>query len=294
MKKVKVTTEQQVQQLVKQTSKKVAIFSRHPTHDVLRGKLVSKVTACIRLGSTTESDAAIQINSEAGVRTSSDKRAMKAGFARLEVKTPKAALYTRNFVINTREQTINWKVINELYSLKFPIVLKNRFGSRGTGNSLFKTAEDFNANVLDNPTRNWDNYIIEEYMNYGLEYRIHASPVINAAFYACRKALKKDVPEELKWQRHDDTCVWFLPDTENFKRPANWEEIEAEAIKAVAACGLDFGACDIRVSAKADEHGRQSFTIIEVNSAPSFGDVTAQKYLEVLPAIIQAKNESRK
>lgn len=270
-------------------NKEVVIFSRHPTHDALRGKLINKKSTCVRLGSVTESTCAVQINSIEAVRTSSDKRAMKQAFIKAGVSTPKCSLYVRNFVIDTRNQTINWKQIGDTFTLSFPIVLKNRFGSRGTGNTLFKTAEEFNQFVLDNPAKNWDNYIMEEYMAYLLEYRVHASPTINQAFYTCRKALKKDVAEDAKWFRNDENCVWIIEENPEFRKPANWEEICNEAIKATAAVGLDFAACDIRVKAKPGQDGRQEFIIIETNSAPSFGTITAQKYLEVLPAIIDAK-----
>jgi len=279
---------------VKKVPQTLVVFSRHPSHDTLRKtKMRVPTSTCIRFGSTTESKCKIQLNSVESVQKSSDKRLMKMCFATLGVKTPKAAFFVEDWTVGKKEKDIIfWKddVEGEVLELNFPIVLKHRFGSRGEGNTLFQTAEEFRAYAQRNPGKQWQNYIIEEFVNYSLEYRIHVATVLNEGFYACRKALKADAKEDAKWFRNDSNCVWFMENNEEqFKKPANWNEIVADAILAAKSVGLDTAAIDVRVKGKPSKEGAQDWVIIETNSAPSFGDVTLQKYSEVIPRIIAAK-----
>jgi glutathione synthase/RimK-type ligase-like ATP-grasp enzyme len=270
------------------------VFSRHPSHDVLRkSKLRVPTSVCIRFGSTTESKCRVQLNSIESVQRSSDKRLMKMSFLTAGVKSPKTAFFVENFSFAKKEkEIIFWKdeIEGETLELNFPIVLKHRFGSRGEGNTLFQTIEEFKAYCTRNTGKQWQNYIIEEFVNYSFEYRIHVATALNEGFYACRKALKADVGEDAKWFRNDSNCVWFMEDNvEQFKKPANWNEIVADAILAAKSVGLDTAAIDVRVKSKPNAQGAQDWVIIETNSAPSFGDVTFQKYLEVIPRIITAR-----
>ena len=54
--------------------------------------------------------------------------------------------------------------------------------------------------------------------------------------------------------------------------------------KALNAVGLDIGACDIKVQSEKghDRGGNPEFIILEINSAPSFGENTLIKYEEQL------------
>ncbi len=67
---------------------------------------------------------------------------------------------------------------------------------------------------------------------------------------------------------------------------------------ALKSTGLDFGAVDLRVQGTVDSSGKQrrapDFIIIEINSAPSFGTVTSQKYVEHLPTLLKKKYENSK
>jgi hypothetical protein len=178
--------------------------------------------------------------------------------------------------------------------LQYPIVAKAIFGSRGRGNTLIKSASQM-TNWLKG--RDLSNYIFEKFHNYNREYRLHVSA--DGCFYTCRKMLKDGTPEADRWFRNDSNSVWIREENEDFDKPSNWKDIEEHCVLAMKSCGLDFGACDVRVqSAKDPETGKAreypEFIIIEINSAPSFGTITSERYMEVLPEIITKKYQSSK
>ena len=77
-----------------------------------------------------------------------------------------------------------------------------------------------------------------------------------------------------------------MEDNEQFDKPETWSDIVADCEVAMYGCGLDFGACDVRVNKAGD------WKIIEINSAPSFGEITEQKYREVIPHIVNLKAQT--
>jgi glutathione synthase/RimK-type ligase-like ATP-grasp enzyme len=78
-----------------------------------------------------------------------------------------------------------------------------------------------------------------------------------------------------------------------FDKPVNWDVIVEESVKALNAVGLDFGAVDLRCQSAKYSKGRTredpDFIVVEINSAPSFGELTLQKYIEELPKILIRK-----
>ncbi len=264
------------------------IRSRHPSHDSLRRGLIKlPFRSVIRLGSSTVLDdrstkdgSRIELNSINAIKNSSNKLLMKKCFKENSVKTAEWI------------QSPNLGDI-EGWATEFPIVAKSYFGSRGKGNTLIKTSKE----LLDfSRHHNVENYVFEKYYNYNKEYRLHISKY--GCFYTCRKMLKQEFREHPNaWQRHDDNCVWILEENENFDRPANWSEIVRHCVMALESCGLDFGACDLRVQNNQDKEGNNrenpDFIVVEINSAPSFGQVTLEKYKEVLPQLLLLKNENR-
>jgi D-alanine-D-alanine ligase-like ATP-grasp enzyme len=78
-----------------------------------------------------------------------------------------------------------------------------------------------------------------------------------------------------------------------FDRPSNWDEIVSHSVNALKAVGLDVGAVDLRVQSSTNSDGESrvnpKFIVIEINSAPSFGKVTEEKYIEQLPKILNRK-----
>ena len=268
------------------------IRSRHPSHEILRSELPSfPFKSVIRFGSDKEladtivkGGNRIELNSTEAIRNSADKLLMKQCFTSVGIST------TRWFTTNG--ETMIWEAgqdtILNLPDLPWPIVAKHRFGSRGTGNTLIYNQEELTAWLRD---KTLSNYIFEKFYSYTREYRLHVTA--DGCFYTCRKLLKNDAPKENKWQRHDDNCIWAVESNESFDKPSNWNTIITDCVGALGAIGLDFGAFDVKVQSAKDSKGKirkePKYIIIEVNSAPSFGDITANKYLEILPSLLTKK-----
>ena len=138
-------------------------------------------------------------------------------------------------------------------------------------------------------------YIFEKYYNYNREYRLHVSE--NGCFYTCRKMLKTEAPQEARWYRNDEHCVWILEDNESFDKPVNWDKVVEESVKSLKAVGLDFGAVDLRIQSSKKANGEvrdePKFIVVEINSAPSFGDKTTEKYIEELPKLLINKYQNK-
>lgn len=254
---------------------RIKLLSRHPTHRAIRHLLPRfPYPVVVRLGSLTEvPDVKVQLNSTLGVRNSSDKLLMKQCFDSQQVKTAK--WWTGDKV---KEMTPAQRV----KELKFPLIAKARMGSRGTGVYKLPDLAALDKFLTD---KGAERYIFEKYQPYTYEYRMHVWE--DGCFYACRKARKRGLPEDQKWKFNYEHTVWLREDNPNFNKPACWDAMDAECRKAVAACGLTFGGCDVKVNKDGTK-----FFILEINSAPSFGDLTSQKYIEMLP--LMAKREYEK
>jgi hypothetical protein len=273
------------------------IRSRHPSHNVLRpsNKALPLLPfrSVIRFGSSTEySDTVIrggkrvELNTVGAIKISSNKLLMKESFLRDEVKTAQWFIFQDGdeftFLDKTSNETIN------ATEMPFPIIAKAHYGSRNNGNTKLDNYEAF---IDWKVGKNMNKYLFEKYYSYNREYRLHVSE--SGCFYTCRKMLRSDAPEEVRWYRNDDHCVWILEDNESFDKPSNWDEIVTECVKALKAVGLDFGAIDLRVQSATKKNGtvreNPEFIVVEINSAPSFGELTAAKYIEVLPELLTNK-----
>lgn len=280
------------------------IRSRHPSHEPLRINLKRlPVRSFIRLGSTTETPQDgrqyVEVNTVQAIKNSASKLLMKFCFDTEKIKTadwwiidneqeaPDAKIFWKGGDVNGEESgTVDYS------TLPFPIVAKHIFGSRGTGNYLLKSQQELEAWL---PGKTLENYIFEKFYNYNREYRLHVTK--DGCFYTCRKMLKEDTPEDKRWFRNDSNSIWVVEENPTFDKPSNWDAIVAESVKALNAVGLDFGAVDVRVqsstktSKKKGEVPRENpeFIIIEINSAPSFGEITLQRYLEMIPKIVESK-----
>lgn len=250
----------------------VKIRSRHPSHMVLRGTIKVTRPTVVRFGSQTViPDGYFEINTVDACMNSANKRTMKELFQQHEVKT---AIW--NYPQN--EAQLN-QFIAENELLNRPVIIKSLRGSRGRG-LYFLERGSLAAHWFQN--RGYGGHIIEKYYDYNREYRLHVSP--DGCFYTCRKMLRRDIPQENRWYRNDSNSVWIMEENPAFDKPINWEEIERECVKALNAVGLTLGACDVRVQSanKSDGTPRRTvnFIICEINSAPSFGEITKQKYTE--------------
>jgi len=250
------------------------VLTRHPSHAPLRTKLpLLKGRSVVRLGSTTvinDGKARTEVNSVQGVRNSASKLLMKQCFTRAGVKTTA-------WKNGTSTEILAWAD-----SIGYPIVSKSHFGSRGVGNQKHNDRASLERFIRSNPS----GYIYEKFQPLGREYRLHISKF--GCFYSCRKLLKNDAPEGT-WQMHADYCNWALENNPSFKKPANWNAIVEDCMKAQKALGLDICAFDVMVSVPKKD-GNSDWLIAESCSAASFGDITLQKYLEEIPKIINIKN----
>lgn len=280
------------------TSFRPRIRSRHPSHSILRA--VNKTLplmpfkSVIRFGSTTElEDTAdrggnrIELNTTGAIKNSSNKLLMKQCFTRNEVTTAQWFRYVNGeFVDQATDDVVG------IGDLPYPIISKNVFGSRGRGNVKHDDEESLLAWLGGKQTTK---YIFERFSNFSREYRLHVSP--DGCFYTCRKMLKRDTPDDAKWYRNDDHCVWIMQENDAFDRPVNWDIIVEQSVNALNAVGLDFGAVDLRIQSATNKRGQRrenpDFIVVEINSAPSFGEITTQKYIEELPKLLTKKYNTR-
>lgn len=256
------------------------VLSRHPSHRILRTSLaLNSFRAVVRLGSETvlEDDSRrVQINTPSGVRNSASKLRMKQCFDRAQVKHA-PWIHTQD-----RQILTNWAIRTE-----FPIISKSFHGSRGEGNTKHDNMESLERFIRNN---NINNYIFEKFVPYSREYRLHVTN--NGCFYTCRKLVRNDAPENT-WQRHDDVCVWVVEENPSFKKPANWNDIVQDCIRAKNALGLDICAFDVLVqgSTRDGERRNPEWLICESCSAPSFGEITGQRYIqEINRLVLQKRN----
>lgn len=244
------------------------ILSRHPSHNVFRKSFKTSKKALIRLGSTTvkdESKYEVVINSIKSITNSSNKLLMKESFEDYEVQT--APWWT------FRENHFWYKNNDEGKEMEFPIVAKNIFGSRGTGNHKLNTQEELNNFILSKKG-NLKNYIFEKYMNYGKEYRVHVST--NGVFLVWRKLRKKDSTDF--WYFNNQNCNWISESNSLFDTPKCYKEMLNECIKALHSVGLTIGGVDIRVQTNNQKNPK--FSVIEINSACSQAEQTSKAYIE--------------
>lgn len=215
----------------------------------------------------------IEINSIQAIKNSASKLLMKQCFQEAEIKTAKWGTANNLEELKTlaKELTGDWKS---------KLVCKSHFGSRNQGNTFINNEQEL-INWIG--TRTLSNYIFEKYYSYLREYRLHITE--DGVFYTCRKMLKNDTKNRL--YRNSENSVWYVQENPLFNKPSNWDKIIEECIKGLKAVGLDIGAFDIKVQGK--EYENPDFFIIEVNSAPSMQEITLQKYLEIIPKIIEKK-----
>lgn len=255
----------------------IKIRSRHDSHDVLRKSMRVNRPVVVRFGSqTVMPEDYYEINTTDACMNSANKRTMKELFQQHNVKT---ALWT----YPQNEAQLN-QFIHENDLLNSRVIIKSLRGSRGRGLYLLERGS-LAADWFQQ--RGYGGHIIEKYYDYNREYRLHVSS--EGCFYTCRKMLRSDIPEENRWFRNDSNSVWIVEENPQFDKPVNWQTIEEECVKALNAVGLTIGACDVRVQSARNSRGElrrnPDFIICEINSAPSFGEITATKYKEQIEKI---------
>lgn len=274
------------------------IRSRHPSHSILRKKgsfPLFPFKSVIRLGSFTKlkdditsGGDRLELNTVEAINNSADKLLMKQCFTKNKVKTADWwRYYNENIFHNTNQpfdDNFDGNAGTKIEDLPFPIIAKHRMGSKGRGNYKLDSLEALKT-WLESRKNRLNEYIFEKFYNYIREYRLHVTK--EGCFYTCRKMLKSNTPNNAKWYRNDDHCVWIMEENELFDKPTNWSEIVKHSVRALNAVGLDFGAVDVKIQSSKKDN--PEFIIIEINSAPSFGEVTSVKYLEILPQLLLNK-----
>lgn len=265
--------------LKKVTYFRLQLKSRHPTHDPLRTQLpLLPFRSLLRLGSITEvtdGKVRVELNSVQAIKNSSNKLLMKRCFKDAGVKTAQWSDGSKD-----PELDIN--------NLEFPIIAKHIYGSRNRGNTLLKNLDEL---MVWNNNKTLSNYIFEKFYNYNREYRLHVTK--DGCFYTCRKMLRSDTPEDKRWFRNDSNSNWIVETNEDFDKPVNWDKVVEESVKALVAVGLDVGAVDLRIQSSRSKDGNlredPDFIVVEINSAPSFGSLTLDKYIQIIPKLLKDK-----
>ena len=270
------------------------ILSRHPSHSILRAKNQTlpllPFRSVIRLGSTTVSDGRLEINTTEAVKNSASKLLMKQKFIEAGVKTANWYTFSNYLFYPNGDLTLGGTdQTRGIETIEYPIVAKSLFGSRGIGNTKINNQEELEAWL---PNKNLNNYIFEAFCKMTREYRLHITKF--GCFYTCRKLVKNDAPEDT-WQKHDDVCNWVLEENPSFKKPKNWDAIVADCIKAKDALGLDICAFDVGVQGALNgvERENPEWVIFESCSAPSFGAITGQEYIKILPKLLIDKYNNK-
>ena len=257
------------------------IRTKNHTAQPLKNLIGVNSRAVFRLGSLTSTEEIfprgvafnkpiIEINTAEACHNSGDKILMKKLFLENNVKSAPWCKLSEELFDGYKYIMENSFSIEEA----FPAIIKHKNSCKGKGIFLINNSNDLDSFVNENDSLN--EYIIEKYYNYSKEYRLHVTK--DGCFYTCRKMLKEDAKE--RWHRHDMNSVWIMEENPLFEKPSNWDLIVEECVKALNAVGLDIGACDIKVQSEKgrDRGGNPEFIILEINSAPSFGNQTLIEY----------------
>lgn len=266
----------------------IQIRSRNHSARLLRKQVPCVRPTVYRLGSFTPTEeiftpqqirgGIIEINTVQSCKNSNDKLLMKQCFDNCAVITANWALLSEvNPTTNNNTQITITSTQNKAYhSLTYPLIIKNRHSSRGRG--IYYVPDEVTFLRYKRELTN-SAHIIEEFYNFSKEYRIHASSL--GSFYANRKMLLRDVPENQRFHRHHENTVWILQTNPDFDAPSNMEEIFNAAALAVESVGLTIGCVDVLV--QQNRPGRHpQFLILETNSAPALGETTAPIYVQEL------------
>lgn len=287
------------------------VFSRHPTHNILRTDLPKlPFRSVVRLGSQTELSAKslkkgtfVTCNDIIGITNTSNKITMKRAFNAAAVNTPTWYLPCISNIENPQKPVIDklvqaqpsvmWGEDNmylnakavPIENIKFPLIAKINFHSRGRGMLKLDSADDL-VKILKDPAVA-RKYTFEVYTNFVREYRVHATPA--GIFYICRKLRQQDHAD--RWYFNSKNSV-FKISYENGEWSEDklkcFAEMEEHCIKALMTLHMDIAGFDIRVNSTTEK-----FNIIEANSACSFGEHTAQMYIKKIPEILTLKHQQQ-
>ena len=266
------------------------IRTKNHTAQPLKNLIEVNQRAVFRLGSLTPTEEIfprgvalnkpiIEINTAEACHNSGDKILMKQYFDTWGVKTAEWFKIADSGMFESTKWEGERHIDSLINDFGYNIIIKHKNSCKGKGIYLVKSKEQL-IEFIEDRINSIDNYIFERYYNYSKEYRLHITK--DGCFYTCRKMLKEDAEE--RWHRHDMNSVWIVEENPLFEKPSNWNDIEAECVKALNAVGLDIGACDVKVQSEKshDRGGNPEFIILEINSAPSCAARTLIEYEKAL------------
>lgn len=235
------------------------------------------IRSLVRFGSTTPTEMIfpksygkydiIEVNSVESIQNSRSKLLMKECFATNKVKQSEWALPDNK---------------DKLNNMKFPLLAKRIFGYKGKGMvklDNLEQLEEFIANT------NLEGYYFEKFFNGSREYRLHVAE--DGCFMSWRKLRKKETPDDKRWYFNSDYCNWVGETHDLFNKPANWDNMVNESVKALKSVGLDIGCVDLRCQSSGKTN--PEFIIVEINSAPSLAEQGVEAYREKIYDIINDK-----
>lgn len=324
---------QQVPAKKKLTMFAPTVFSKHGSHDVFRrGKTQERLPlglynkrVLVSFGSTTATPAGhVRINSVEGVKNASNKVTTKKFCEALKIPTQKYIVGVNTKTAETIIKEITDKGIN------YPVVAKQVYGYGGAG--MFKLENEAELREFKTKTLK-ETYFIEEVFQDNIkkcrEYRIHVAPLLvgvsmeytitvrstdesgkvttktetitsnTGEVSSARKKMTEEGVKKKFFGRnvklgHAFFTYSFSKEEAIEKRNVkmDWNAMVAACVALVKELGLDLAAVDILWDSETG-----NFTILEVNSAPSMGDitdnershVTAQVYKKALRKIIEIK-----
>lgn len=276
----------------RQPLRSLRIFSRHPSHKVLRkAKILLPCLTVFRLGSITKGNLPYEceINSVEAVQNSASKLRMKRCFDEAGVHHAEWYTFGKNVKLFLGGDTTKEKTLDDL---TYPVVAKGIYGSRGRSNYKLDTKE---ALIEWMKGEELSQYVLEIFYKFSREYRLHITQ--EGCFYTCRKMLKTTTPHKDKWFRNESNCTWYIDTNPVFNKPDNWEKIVEDCKKALTAVGLDVGAFDVKMEASKNKDGKPiknpEWILLECNSAPSMGEITPQRYIEQIPKIVEYKMKNK-
>ena len=118
-----------------------------------------------------------------------------------------------------------------------------------------------------------DAKLYTKYIPKAEEYRLHVYR--GMVFFTQRKARNKDIPDgKVNWKirNHGNGFIYSNQDVKVFAL----DKAHRQAIEAVEALGLDFGAVDLVYNRKQNKH-----YVLEVNTAPGLSGATLQAYVNL-------------
>jgi hypothetical protein len=262
----------------------VRIRTKNPSSNPLRKAILVPFLAVCRLGSRTPTKEVfpramhkvIECNTVEAIENSRDKLRMKACFAKGGVK--QAEMYHGKFDVATIKSHFGITKTEE-----YKLVGKAICGFQGKGMVLIENDEQLAEFCR---THTPQNYFLELFYSFSREYRFHATQ--SGVFLTWRKLRTNDAKE--RWFFNSHNCHWVSEGNQLFNKPSNWDELCAEACKAITSVSLDCGCVDIRVSGS----DPRQFIVCETNSGPALSEVGLDAYREEIRKVLINKYNNEK